>query len=139
MLQKSYSHHNDLSNHHGTCVSQLTIDMFTLVLAQSPPPFLFHDLPQDCIKNSQVSSTCGAGTAHPSGAPEFTSGFSIQSKLLLPNWSLWVIFSLLLLILIDVLDVTVRDKVCQWLAAGWWFSPDIPAYSTTKHEHHEIT
>jgi len=23
-----------------------------------------------------------------------------------------------------VLDTTLCDKICQWLAAGWWFSPE---------------
>jgi hypothetical protein len=37
-----------------------------------------------------------------------------------------------------VLD-TVRDKVCQWLATGRWFSPDTPVSSTNKTDRHEIT
>ena len=24
---------------------------------------------------------------------------------------------------INILDTTLCDKVCQWLATGWWFSP----------------
>jgi hypothetical protein len=31
-----------------------------------------------------------------------------------------------------VLDITLCDKVCQWLAAGLWFSPVIPVSSTNK-------
>ena len=30
-----------------------------------------------------------------------------------------------------VLDTTLCDKVCQWLAAGQWFSPSTPVFSTT--------
>jgi len=30
-------------------------------------------------------------------------------------------------------------KVCQWLAAGRWFSPDTPAFSTNKTDRHDIT
>ena len=35
-----------------------------------------------------------------------------------------------------VLDTTLCDKVCQWLATSLWFSPDI---STNKTDHHNIT
>jgi hypothetical protein len=31
-----------------------------------------------------------------------------------------------------VLDTTLYDKVCQWLATGWWFSPG-------KFNYHTIT
>ena len=34
-----------------------------------------------------------------------------------------------------VLD-TVCDKICQWLAAGWWVSP---VSSTNKTDRHDIT
>jgi hypothetical protein len=30
------------------------------------------------------------------------------------------------------------DKVCQWLAAGRWFSPGIPVSSTNKINRHDI-
>jgi hypothetical protein len=30
-------------------------------------------------------------------------------------------------------------KVCQWLAADRWFSPDTPVSSTNKPDHHDIT
>ena len=26
----------------------------------------------------------------------------------------------------DVLDITLCDEVCQWLATGWWISPGTP-------------
>jgi hypothetical protein len=29
-----------------------------------------------------------------------------------------------------VLDTTLCDKVCQWLATGQWFSPDTPVSSS---------
>ena len=32
-----------------------------------------------------------------------------------------------------------RDKVCQWLATGRWFSPGNPVSSTTKTDGHDIT
>jgi hypothetical protein len=34
---------------------------------------------------------------------------------------------------------TLCDKVCQWLAAGQWFSPGTPVSSTNKTDHHDIT
>ena len=38
-----------------------------------------------------------------------------------------------------VLDTTLYDKVCQWLATGWWFSPGTPVSSTNKTDRHNIT
>ena len=35
-----------------------------------------------------------------------------------------------------VLDTTLCDKVCQWLATGWWFSPGTPVFSTNKADRH---
>jgi hypothetical protein len=37
-------------------------------------------------------------------------------------------------ILIRVRCTTLCDKVCQWLATGWWFSPSPPVSSTNKTE-----
>jgi hypothetical protein len=34
---------------------------------------------------------------------------------------------------------TLCDKVCQWLATGWWFSPGPPVYSTNKNDLHNRT
>jgi hypothetical protein len=31
-----------------------------------------------------------------------------------------------------LLDITLCDKVCQWLATGRWFSPGTPVSSTSK-------
>ena len=39
----------------------------------------------------------------------------------------------------SVLDTTLLDKVCQWLAAGRWFSPCTPVSSTNKTARHDIT
>ena len=36
-------------------------------------------------------------------------------------------------------DTTLCDKVCQWLASGWWFSQGIPVSSTNKTDCHDIT
>ena len=37
-----------------------------------------------------------------------------------------------------VLDTTLCDKVCQWLAAGRWFSSGTPISSTNKTDRHLI-
>ena len=34
---------------------------------------------------------------------------------------------------------TLCDKVCQWLATGWWFSPGSLVSSTNKTDCHDIT
>jgi hypothetical protein len=38
----------------------------------------------------------------------------------------------------NVLDTTLCDKVCQWLATGQWLSPGTPISSTNKTDHHDI-
>ena len=38
-----------------------------------------------------------------------------------------------------VLDTTLCDKVCQWLATGLWFSPGTQISSTNKTDRHDIT
>jgi hypothetical protein len=37
-----------------------------------------------------------------------------------------------------VLDTTLCDKVCQWLATGLWFSPGTPVSSINKTDRHDI-
>jgi len=37
-----------------------------------------------------------------------------------------------------VLDTTLCDEVCQWLAAGRWFSPGPPVSSINKTDRHDI-
>jgi hypothetical protein len=37
-----------------------------------------------------------------------------------------------------VLDTTLCDKICQWLATGRWFSLDNPDSSTNKTDRHDI-
>ena len=39
----------------------------------------------------------------------------------------------------DLLDTTLCDKVCQWLATGRWFSPDTPVSSTNNTDRHVDT
>jgi hypothetical protein len=38
----------------------------------------------------------------------------------------------------SVLDTTLWDKVCQWFATCWWFSPGTPVSSTNKTDCHDI-
>ena len=38
-----------------------------------------------------------------------------------------------------VLDTALCDKICQWHAAGGWFSPDTPFSSTNKTDSHDRT
>ena len=40
---------------------------------------------------------------------------------------------------LGVLDTTLCDKVCQWLATGRWFSPGITGSSTNTTNCHDIT
>ena len=37
-----------------------------------------------------------------------------------------------------VFDTILCDKVCQWLATGWWFSPGTPVSSVNKTDRHDI-
>jgi hypothetical protein len=37
-----------------------------------------------------------------------------------------------------LLDTTLCDKVCQWLATGRWFSPVTQVSSTNKTDRHDI-
>ena len=39
----------------------------------------------------------------------------------------------------DVFDTTLCDKVCQWLAAGLWFSPGTPVSSTSNTDRFDKT
>jgi hypothetical protein len=36
-------------------------------------------------------------------------------------------------------DITLCEKVCQWLAAGQWFSPGTLVSSTNKTDRNDIT
>ena len=38
-----------------------------------------------------------------------------------------------------VLDTTLCDTVCQWLATGWWFSSGTPVSSTNKTSYVQYT
>ena len=38
-----------------------------------------------------------------------------------------------------LIKTKLYDKVCQWLAAGRWFSPGTPVSCTDKTDHHDMT
>jgi hypothetical protein len=40
---------------------------------------------------------------------------------------------------VGVLDLTLCDKVCQWIVAGRFFSSSTPVPSNNKTDHHDIT
>ena len=48
--------------------------------------------------------------------------------------TLWV----QILIRRGLLNTTLCDKVCQWLATGWWFSLGTPVSSINKTDCHDI-
>jgi len=39
----------------------------------------------------------------------------------------------------SVLDTTLCDKACQWLATGLWISPGTPIFFINKTDRHDIT
>jgi hypothetical protein len=39
----------------------------------------------------------------------------------------------------DVLDTTLCENVCQWLAAGQWFTPSTPVSFTSKTDRQDKT
>jgi len=39
----------------------------------------------------------------------------------------------------SIFDTILCDKVCQWLAAVWWFSLGTPVSSTNETDHHDIS
>ena len=74
-LRKFYIHHHDQVNRYGTSVSQMTTIYSTWrkhvsVLSSY---MAFH---QVCNQSNTTGATSVVGTAHPSGAPEFTTVFS---------------------------------------------------------------
>ena len=38
-----------------------------------------------------------------------------------------------------VIDTTLCDNICQWLAAGQWFPLRTPVYSNNKPDRHDMT
>jgi hypothetical protein len=57
-----------------------SITRFVLVHDLSPGLYSFMTYHQVCNKSNMTGATCGAGTAYPFKAPEFTPGFQWGSK-----------------------------------------------------------
>jgi hypothetical protein len=49
------------------------------------------------------------------------------------------VYNVIVILLINHLIQHYVIKVCQWLAAGLWFSPGTPVSSTNKTDSHDIT
>jgi len=64
---------------------------------------------------------------------EFTTTYAIST------YHSPVVMWIWILLRRGVLDTTLCDQVCQWLATGQWFSPGTPVSSTNKTDHHDIT
>jgi len=53
-------------------------------------------------------------------------------------WPKSIIYHVMLFSQRGVLDTTLCDKVCQWLAAVLWFSPSTPIFPKNKTDHQDI-
>jgi hypothetical protein len=51
---------------------------------------------------------------------------------------IWILLNLSFPYVDKVRDITLCDKVCQWLAAGLWFSPGTPVSFTNITDLHDI-
>ena len=67
------------------------------------------------------------------GDPQFHLPVAVQSVLSLLKLWVWTRSWR------GVLNTTLCDKVCQWLASVWWFSPGTPLSFTNKTDCHNIT
>ena len=70
----------------------------------------------------------------PSKCSVDNSGFYFTNNINLLYWwhRIWILPRR------GVLNTTLCDKVCQWLATGRWFSPGTPVPSTNKTDCHNI-
>ena len=73
------------------------------------------------------------------GHPRFGCDLCCSSFLLCIDWTLFCVVFVLWVAISGVLDTTLCDKVCQWLAAGMWFTPGTKVSSTNKTDRHDIT
>jgi hypothetical protein len=83
------------------------------------------------MHNSQSASIRGKG-------PSWSYGswiYNYQYHQWLSPLTLWVLIQLRR----GVLETTLCDKVCPWLAGGRWFSLGTLVSSTNKIDHHDIT
>jgi hypothetical protein len=92
------------------------------------------------VKSATIESKLGM-------RPVFDKSSKFQGPLWLWSHGSWIynylcnqyISPLWVWILLRVRCATLCDKVCQWLAAGRWFSPGTTVSSTNKTVHHDIT
>ena len=77
-LRKCYGRHHDLDDRYGISVSQMTTNIFHW-RKHFPVLSSFMTYHRICNQSSTLGATSGAGTAYPSGASEFTSGFQCGS------------------------------------------------------------
>ena len=108
-LRKSYRHHHDLVNNYRIYVSEMTTDMlFVIITIRS-----FMTDHRVCNKSSTTGATCGAGTASPSGPPEFTHGFfggvRVAGYLVFCVVFCRSLFVLLAIVLLVILEFTAHD------------------------------
>ena len=87
-LRKFYGRHPDLDDRCGISVSQITTDTFHF-----PVFYSFTTYYRVCSQINTTGATSGAGTAYPSGVPEFTPGFQWCSCYSI-FWSLCCLFLL---------------------------------------------
>jgi len=69
------------------------------------------------------------------GVEQLTHAHSLLCNQCLSPLTLWVRIPLRL----GVLETTLCDTVCQWIAAGQWYSLGIPVSSTNKTDRNNIT
>jgi hypothetical protein len=74
LIWKCYGHHHALVNHYEIYVLQMTKDS-SVCHNHKPVLFSFKTHYRVCTKSNTTDATCGTGTDHPSGVPDFTLGF----------------------------------------------------------------
>ena len=52
--------------------------------------------------------------------------------------SFYTVIGLVVFYYVHITIFALCDKVFQWLATGWWFSPGTPVFSINKTDHHDI-
>jgi hypothetical protein len=87
-----------------------------------------------CHVTFHSSLTVQSYSGGPRGHDRTVVGFTIFNNCLSP-----LTLCVQIPLMPSVLDTTLCDYVCQWLAAGRLFSPGTPVSSTYKTDCHDIT
>ena len=90
------------------------------------------------LKKSTIQPSCGTIALNRLLGPSWSYGSWIYNYLCnrcLSPLTLWVRITLRQ----GVLDTTLCDTVCQWLATGLWFTLGTPVFSIYKTDRHGIT